>query len=40
MRCYAHPAENKPCEPLTVALVGTPWTAFSPDGKTLARANP
>ena len=36
VRCYAHPAENKPCEPLTVALVGTPWTTFSPDGGTLA----
>ncbi|MBE2316543.1 right-handed parallel beta-helix repeat-containing protein [Solirubrobacter sp. CPCC 204708] len=36
VRCYAHPAENKPCEPLTVALESEPWMAFSPDGRTLA----
>lgn len=36
VRCYAHPAENKPCEPLTVTTESTPWMAFSPDGRTLA----
>ena len=35
-RCYAHPAENKPCEPLTVNLDGIPYVAFSPDAKALA----
>ena len=36
MRCYAHPAEKKACEPLTIALESDPWMTFSPDGKTLA----
>jgi hypothetical protein len=36
VRCYAHPAENRPCEPLTVILDSLPWMDFSPDGKTLA----
>jgi hypothetical protein len=35
-RCYAHPAEEKPCEPLTVNLDGIPYVDFSPDGSTLA----
>ena len=35
-RCYAHPAENKPCEPLTVNLDGPPYFDWSGDGKTLA----
>lgn len=35
-RCYAHPEEKRPCEPLTVVLDGSPWMDFSPDGKTLA----
>lgn len=36
VRCYAHPGEGKPCEPLTVNLDQLPFLAFSGDGKTLA----
>ena len=35
-RCYANPAENKPCEPLQVNLDGTAYWDFSADGKLLA----
>lgn len=35
-RCYQHPGENRPCEPLNVNLDSATWMAFSPDGKTLA----
>lgn len=35
-RCYAHPAENRACAPLTIILDGVPWMDFGPDGKTLA----
>jgi hypothetical protein len=35
-RCYAHPAEKKPCEPFVANLDGTPYLDFSADGKRMA----